>query len=793
MPKDLYKIQQWLYEVNTSNNYPFEYNSSTIWCKCCEKTVHAEQKSQLKQHKETEKHRLNSRLKSKLGQSPVEVVDVFKPDNFTKIYKWLSEINSSDNQPFEYNSSSKTFWCKVCEKSVHAEQKSQLLQHKDTEKHRLKLGLKRKLVQSKLDFSEEAIDKKRLKPLTVSSESVEVLPEESVEVLPKQEPKQIIPWGVENLDAFLFYCCPECDEKYKDCQTFVDHAIHAHDSAQVTELENSIINKRNVIKKEIMEELSDSESTENSYDEDFEYDNNIKEDECESIDLNILANVKQELIFEEPKAVTEKPVSKAKYKKWLSEFNTSHNNPFEYNIESQTFWCKPCKKTINAAMKSQLQQHKESKKHCLNHASMKQETQPEVTEDLIGGNTTLHVEEISEKLNQKIKCDKCDHISKNDHEHRNHLHVHRFTKLIDGRFQCNECNKILDPDKKLNTHKHYNCDICSYTCTGKEALERHKHAKHSIEVTFRFLCDKCDFKTMTKTHLQTHQEKVHEGKTEVCPFCGKNYKDLPFHMKNAHGEGTVEVNCDICHQSMKASLLYSHRIIKHQHCICTICKKFFANKRYLCNHYSTEHQIFCLHRERFACHICKQPYKTIQEIQRHLKEEHHLLEDHHCTNCELAFSTNTLLAIHLMDFHEYKEKDAAKMLGFKVIEDNDSNAIKVFNYSCDVCLKKFHDQKSLKRHHKRHHENHAIKCDQCDFTTNEDYRLKIHILRKHEEATKYPCELCSYVTNMRPDFDLHLKQKHGGKKDHECSVCGKCFVAKNIMAKHMLNEHKVVL
>merc|ERR1719270_65421 len=97
------------------------------------------------------------------------------------------------------------------------------------------------------------------------------------------------------------------------------------------------------------------------------------------------------------------------------------------------------------------------------------------------------------------------------------------------------------------------------------------------------------------------------------------------------------------------------------------------------------------------------------------------------------------------------------------------------------------------RHHKRHHENHAIKCDQCDFTTNEDYRLKIHILRKHEEATKYPCELCSYVTNMRPDFDLHLKQKHGGKKDHECSVCGKCFVAKNIMAKHMLNEHKVVL
>ena len=788
MPDNLKKIQQWLSEVNTSENHPFEYDSSskTFWCKSCEKAVRAEIKSQLLQHKQTEKHRLNYSLKSKLGQSPVPLdVNFSKYNNFKKVYKWLSEINTSDNQPFEYNG--ETFWCKLCEKSVHADKKSQLLQHKDTEKHRLKSGQKRK---SELDFSEEEIVKKKPKPQTVSPESLD-LPE------PKQETKQIIPWGVENLDEFLFYCCPECDEKYKDCQTFVDHALKAHDSA----VENSIIDKTHFIKQEIIEEVSDSESInlDDHLDQELEYDN-IKEEELEdeseseneSIDLNLLANVKQELYCEKPKDnITEKTVSKAKYKKWLSLFNTSLNYPFEYDDASQTFWCKSCEKTINAVQKTQLQQHKESKKHCLNHA-LKQDLQPEETEDL-----TVPCEEdgeFSEKWNQKIKCDKCDHISKTDQEHKRHLHSHRFTKLIDGRFQCNECDKILDPDKKLNTHKHYNCDICSYTCTNPPALERHKHVKHSIEISFHFLCDKCDFKTMTKKQLQVHQEKVHEGKTEVCHFCGKNYKDLPFHMKNTHGEGTVEVNCDICHQSMKASLLYSHKAIKHQHCICTVCKKFFANKRYLCNHYSTEHQIFCLNRERFACHICKQPYKTIQEIQSHLKEEHQLQDDYPCTNCELAFSTNTLLAIHLMDFHEYKEKEAAMMLGFKVIEDNESSNIKKdLNYSCDICLKKFHTQKYLKRHHKRHHEKHDIKCDQCDFTTNEDYRLKIHRLRKHEEATKYPCEECSYVTNIRRDLDIHHKQKHGGKRDHECCVCGKLFVARNVMKKHMLNQHNMVL
>ena len=45
------------------------------------------------------------------------------------------------------------------------------------------------------------------------------------------------PWGATNLAEFLFYCCPECDIKFKDSQIFVDHALKTHESALMTRLE----------------------------------------------------------------------------------------------------------------------------------------------------------------------------------------------------------------------------------------------------------------------------------------------------------------------------------------------------------------------------------------------------------------------------------------------------------------------------------------------------------------------------------------------------------------------------
>ena len=41
------------------------------------------------------------------------------------------------------------------------------------------------------------------------------------------------PWAVENIKAFSFYCCPECDFKSKDGNYFKRHAVESHNRSKV--------------------------------------------------------------------------------------------------------------------------------------------------------------------------------------------------------------------------------------------------------------------------------------------------------------------------------------------------------------------------------------------------------------------------------------------------------------------------------------------------------------------------------------------------------------------------------
>ena len=44
--------------------------------------------------------------------------------------------------------------------------------------------------------------------------------------------KDSSPWCVNNLDEFLFYCCPECDKRNKSKDLFLKHALGEHPEAQ---------------------------------------------------------------------------------------------------------------------------------------------------------------------------------------------------------------------------------------------------------------------------------------------------------------------------------------------------------------------------------------------------------------------------------------------------------------------------------------------------------------------------------------------------------------------------------
>ena len=40
------------------------------------------------------------------------------------------------------------------------------------------------------------------------------------------------PWFVENLEEFLYFCCPECNERSQSEDLFLEHALKNHPKSQ---------------------------------------------------------------------------------------------------------------------------------------------------------------------------------------------------------------------------------------------------------------------------------------------------------------------------------------------------------------------------------------------------------------------------------------------------------------------------------------------------------------------------------------------------------------------------------
>ena len=82
------------------------------------------------------------------------------------------------------------------------------------------------------------------------------------------------PWVVESIEAFSFYCCPECDFKSKKEDRFKRHAIESHNKSKVFFITSKSENKTN------NDDDSMDVETESEYQE--EQENMEDVDECES-------------------------------------------------------------------------------------------------------------------------------------------------------------------------------------------------------------------------------------------------------------------------------------------------------------------------------------------------------------------------------------------------------------------------------------------------------------------------------------------------------------------------------
>ena len=86
------------------------------------------------------------------------------------------------------------------------------------------------------------------------------------------------PWFVEELEEFLYFCCPECDLKDQSRENFLEHALNQHPKSK-----NSLYKFE--IKDEPLEPLDDNEKTQ-VFENDTFYDDEKEEEYLQNDELS---------------------------------------------------------------------------------------------------------------------------------------------------------------------------------------------------------------------------------------------------------------------------------------------------------------------------------------------------------------------------------------------------------------------------------------------------------------------------------------------------------------------------
>ena len=591
------------------------------------------------------------------------------------------------------------------------------------------------------------------------------------------------PWNVTSLDDFLFYCCPECENRTVTKGDFIQHAVNHHPRSQniidsleanysqefLTKFVNESENNLNDENQAIQSIESDALNS-----DDFSEKMEIEETKPELTTYSgLVTKVNHEIIKGESSdnngetsipALKEAVLSLPKLSdKIITKYYTK-DTEFSKSFNDKSFACKTnlikTEVTSDGSSDSDPDDNESGQPQPMTSSSNEDNLlgpplldqndflKPTLVltfEQNSSDNCRFEFMSNSDPLSSSYQQKDIENTKEKQHETMTNIEkeVHK-----NRQHTCDKCHKSFFWKKDLYRHIRsihenirFNCHICGKSFYDKSTLNRHIQSLHEH---IRYKCDKCDKSYAWKSELNRHKcgnsfshiQSVHENVLQYnCDMCNKSFQEkgaLKKHIQGVHEK--VRYSCDKCDKSyshkdsLNTHIQSVHENVQHE---CDKCDKIFPLKESLRAHIRSVHE-----NVRYNCDMCDKSFSRKGHLNRHIESAHKNVR-YNCDECDKSYPWKTELAQHMKNIHQN------------------------VRYNCSKCDKSFSQKGTLKIHIQSVHENVRFNCDQCDKSFSWKALLNAHIKSVHEKV-KYKCDYCEETFQDGKDLDTHIKVVHEG-------------------------------